>query len=154
MPALNVNPTGSVPVSDNVGAGKPVAATVNVPAVPTVNVVLFALILQRLATVSKKLWVEFGETPFCAIMVMEYVPPVPAAGVPLITPVPRLKVTPVGSGPVSLNVGFGDPVAVTMNDPAEPTVNVALFALDQTGWHWGWVHRECKLCVAGIPIPF
>ena len=41
MPALKVTPPGSVPVTRSAsGAGKPVVVTVNVPAVPTVNVVL------------------------------------------------------------------------------------------------------------------
>jgi hypothetical protein len=42
---LRLTPAGSAPVSANVkGAGKPVPVTVNVPDVPTVNVVLFALV--------------------------------------------------------------------------------------------------------------
>jgi len=40
-----------------------------------------------------------------------------------------LKVTPLGKVPVSLKVGAGEPVAVTVNDPAEPTTKVALLAL-------------------------
>jgi len=51
-----------------------------------------------------------------------------AAGVPLSTPA-EVSVTPLGSGPVSLNVGAGTPVAVTANDPAVPTLNVVLLAL-------------------------
>jgi len=43
---LNVTPAGSEPVSLSVGAGVPVAVTVNVPAVPTVNVVLLALVID------------------------------------------------------------------------------------------------------------
>ena len=54
---------------------------------------------------------------------------VPNAGVPLRTPVAALNVTPLGSAPVSLSVGAGDPVAVTVNVPAEFTVNAVLFAL-------------------------
>ena len=38
-------PAGSVPVCDTVGAGKPVVVTVNVPAVPTVKVVVAALVI-------------------------------------------------------------------------------------------------------------
>jgi hypothetical protein len=49
---------------------------------------------------------------------------VPAAGVPESKP-PLLKVTPVGSEPeVTLKVGAGLPVPVTLNEPALPTVNV------------------------------
>jgi hypothetical protein len=43
--SLNVTPLGSVPVSVSDGVGVPVAVTVNVPAVPTVNVVPFALVI-------------------------------------------------------------------------------------------------------------
>ena len=54
-------------------------------------------------------------------------PPVPAAGVPLSRPA-AVKVTPVGSAPVRLNVA-GEPSAVTEWEPAEPTVKVVVFAL-------------------------
>jgi len=65
-------------------------------------------------------------------MVKIYVPPLPAAGVPLSVPVPFplfTKVTPLGSAPVSVKVGDGDPVVVTAKLPAVPTVNVVLLAL-------------------------
>ena len=42
---LNVTPLGSVPVSVRDGAGAPVVVTVKLPAVPTVNVVLLALVM-------------------------------------------------------------------------------------------------------------
>ena len=42
---LSVTPLGSVPVSVKVGTGTPDAVTVNDPAVPAVNVVLFALVI-------------------------------------------------------------------------------------------------------------
>jgi hypothetical protein len=44
--------------------------------------------------------------------------------VPLSTPVEALKVTPAGKAPASLNVGVGLPVAVTLKEPAVPTVKV------------------------------
>jgi hypothetical protein len=69
-----------------------------------------------------------GVTPFEAVMVIGYEPPAPAAGVPLRTPA-ELRVTPLGRMPVSLNVGAGNPVAVTVKEPAVPTAKVALFAL-------------------------
>ena len=54
--SLKVTPFGSVPVSVSEGAGVPDVVTVNVPAVPTVNVVLPALVIAREAfTVSVKL---------------------------------------------------------------------------------------------------
>src|SRR5512143_2940669 len=43
------------------------------------------------------------------------------------------SVTPLGSEPVKLNVGNGVPVAVTLNEPALPTVNAVLFALEMLG---------------------
>jgi hypothetical protein len=75
--------------------------------------------------------VAFGRTPFCAVIVIGNVPP--AAGVPDKTPEVAFKVTPLGNVPVSLNVGAGVPVAVTVNDPATPIVNVALSALVRAG---------------------
>ena len=69
----------------------------------------------------------FDPTPLFAVSVMLYVPPVPVAGAPLSTP--ALNVTPLGNAPDSLTVGAGNPVAVTVNDPAVPTVNVVLAPL-------------------------
>ena len=69
--ALSVTPLGSAPVSVNVGAGEPVAVTVNDPAVPTVKVVLLALVIAGACwTVSVKLWVAFGVIPLEAVKVM------------------------------------------------------------------------------------
>ena len=62
-------------------------------------------------------------------------PPLPAAGVPLSTPVPGagpgMKLTPLGSVSVllSISVGAGVPVAVTVKVPGVPTVKVVLAAL-------------------------
>jgi hypothetical protein len=39
------------------------------------------------------------------------------------------KVTPAGSAPDSDNVGLGDPVVATVNDPAEATKKVVVLAL-------------------------
>ena len=36
---------------------------------------------------------------------------------------------PAGKAPASITAGAGRPVAVTVNDPATPMLNVALFAL-------------------------
>ena len=76
-----------------------------------------------------KPWVAFGETPLLAVSVIGYVPPVPAAGVPLSKPVEVLNVIPVGRLPLWLKVGVGMPVVVTLKEPAEPTVNMVLFVL-------------------------
>jgi hypothetical protein len=40
-----------------------------------------------------------------------------------------VNVTPVGNAPVSLIVGAGNPVTITVNVAAAPTVKVVLFAL-------------------------
>ena len=69
----------------------------------------------------------FEPTPLFAVNEMLYVSPVPAAGIPLSTP--ALKVTPLGNVPDSLIVGTGNPVAITVNDPAVPIVNVVLAPL-------------------------
>ena len=82
----DVTPLGSVPdcVMDN--SGKPEAAGVNVPLLPTVNMVLLGLPkVGSWLTVSVKFWTALGATPLLAVKVMLYVPPVPAAGVPLRT---------------------------------------------------------------------
>jgi hypothetical protein len=128
---VNVTPLGSVPVVKlRVGTGKPKAVTLNVPDAPTVKVVLFGLVNEGASsTVNVKLWVASVPAPLCAVNVMPYVPPVLVAGVPLSTPVELLNVTPVGSGPDSLSVGAGVPVAITVNVPGAPTVNVVLFEL-------------------------
>lgn len=123
----SVTPLGSTPDSEKVGAGKPVAATVNEPAVPTVNEVLFALVKDGAwPTVSVKLWVAFGLTPLLAEMVKLKIPV--WVGVPLRTPV-LVKVTPFGKVPVSLSVGDGKPVAVTVNEPAWLITKPALLPL-------------------------
>jgi len=70
--------------------------------------------------------VAFGDTPLLAVIVMGKTPLVVA--VPLSTPA-DVKVTPLGSVPVSLKVGAGKPVAVTVNDPAVFATNVVLAAL-------------------------
>jgi hypothetical protein len=76
-----------------------------------------------------KFCTALGETPFDAVNVMLNVPL--AVGVPLRTP--ALKVTPAGSAPDSVIVGAGNPVAVTVNEPAAPWVNVVLLALVMAG---------------------
>jgi len=69
--ALNVTPLGSVPLWLRVCAGKPVEVTVNVPAVPTLKVVLFALVMAGAwFTVRVKFCVALGVTPLDAVMVM------------------------------------------------------------------------------------
>jgi hypothetical protein len=72
--------------------------------------------------------VAAGVTPFVAVIVIENEPPVPAPGAPLSTPA-ELSVTPLGSAPVSVNVGAGNPAAVSVKEPAVPAAKLVLFAL-------------------------
>ena len=106
----------------------PVAVTVKVPAMPTVKVVALPDVIDGAAeaafTVSVKPWVASGVVPLAAVMVITYVPFDPMIGVPDSTPVVELRVTPLGSGPVSEKVGAGLPEAVTVKVPALPTVKV------------------------------
>ena len=107
QPAVDrVTPVGSVPVSVKVGAGKPEAVTVKVPAVPSVKVVSAAEVITGAAsTVRVKAWVAGVPTPLLAVRVIGKVPL--AVGVPESTPAVD-RVTPVGSVPVSVKVGAGN----------------------------------------------
>jgi hypothetical protein len=69
---LNVTPLGSAPVSVRVGVGDPVVVTVKLPAVPTVNVVLAALVIAGGAwfTFNVKLWLVAVPTPLLAVIVI------------------------------------------------------------------------------------
>ena len=63
---MKVTPEGRVPDSESVGAGEPVAVTVNEAAVPTAKVVLLALVIAgasstEFTTVRVKLWVATTE---------------------------------------------------------------------------------------------
>ena len=60
------------------------------------------------------------------------------------------NVTPLGSAPVSVSEGVGVPDAVTVKLPAEPAVNVALFALVIAG---AWVTVRVRVWLAGVPAP-
>jgi len=53
--------------------------------------------------------------------------------VPLRTPVPELKVTPAGRVPDSLKVRVGEPVAITLNVPNTPELNVTVLLLVMAG---------------------
>jgi hypothetical protein len=80
-----------------------------------------------------KVWTAFVPTPFCAWNVRLYVPTLAVAGVPESTPVEVSNDIPLGSVPLSRKVGVGFPVAVTVNDPNAPAVNVVLPVLVITG---------------------
>ena len=83
-------------------------------------------------TMRVKAWVASGLTPFVAVILTAYVPPVPGAGVPASAAVPSplsLNVTPRGSAPFSDKPGVGAPVDVTAKVPAWPTSKVVWPAL-------------------------
>ncbi len=110
------------------GAGSPVAVTEKVPATLTVIVVLFPLVIAApWSTVSVKLCVASAPTPLCAVIVIGKVPL--TVGVPLSIPVAALNKTPVGNAPVSASVGAGNPVAIALNVPNVPKLNVVLLVL-------------------------
>jgi hypothetical protein len=147
---LKVTPLGNVPTSLKVGAGKPVAVTVKLPACPTGKVALFALVIAGAwPTVSVKFCVAAGLTPLLAVIVIGNVPV--TVGVPLSAPVAEFRVTPFGSAPVSLNVGAGKPVAVTVKEPAWLMTKLALLTLVMAG---AWFTVRVNACVAFEPTPF
>src|SRR5258706_14927736 len=115
------------------GMGVPVVCTVKVPSVPTVKVVLSALVIAATwLTCRVKLCVSSGVWPLLALMDSGYVPAVPTSGVPARVAVPLLlstKVTPLGSEPVSLMVIGVEPVVVTLKVPALPAAKVGGLAL-------------------------
>src|SRR5438874_2127417 len=106
------------------------------------------------ATLRVNVWVAFAPTPFAATMDNEYTPPLPAAGVPDRVAVPSplsWNVTPAGGVTDSERVGAGNPVAVTVKLPADPTVKVAVPALVIAG---AWSTVSVNVCVAAEPTPF
>ena len=77
------------------------------PDTPTVKPTLVALVMAGCSfTVTVKLCVASVPTPLLAVMVTVLVPPVPAAGVPVSTPVVAFSVRPEGRV-VELKVGAG-----------------------------------------------
>jgi hypothetical protein len=130
-------PTGNAPLTDNVvGDGYPaVVVTVNAPAEPTANTAASALVITGfLTTVSVNAWVAFGLTPLLAVIVIGKDPD--TDGVPARVAVPSplsVKLSPAGNTPVRVIAGVGVPVVVTVNEPAEPTANVAELALVNAG---------------------
>jgi hypothetical protein len=142
--STNVTPVGSAPVSVSAGSGKPVVVTVKVPAWPTVNVVLAALVIAGAwPIVSVKFCVALLPTPLLAVNVMGKVPVAPAVplSVPELFPL-STNVTPAGSVPDSVRDAVGTAVAVTVNDPATPAVNAVLLPLMIAG---AWLTVMLKL---------
>jgi len=150
--SMNVIPLGRpTPPCAIDGFGNPLVVTLNEPAVPTVKVALAALVMAGAwLMVNVKVWA--GEEPavLVAVNVMAYVPPVPAPGVPASVPVPlplSVNVTPLGSATPPRPIdGVGNPVVVTENVPAVPTVNVVALVLLIVGT---WFTVSVKFC-AGV----
>jgi hypothetical protein len=68
---LRLTPAGSAPVSENVGAGYPVAVRLKEPGVATIKEVVAALVMAGgWSIVSVKFWVAFGDTPLLAVIVI------------------------------------------------------------------------------------
>src|SRR5262249_8767013 len=120
--------------------GKPAVVTVNEPGLPTVNVVLLALVMAGAwFTVRVKGVGRASRRAIWAVMVKGKVDGwAPSlAGVPARVAVPSplsVNVTPPGSTLAGmLSAAAGKPVVVTVNEPGLPTVNVVLLALVMTG---------------------
>ena len=109
----NVTPAGNAPLSLIVAVGNPEHAIVKLPRFPCVNVAAAALVKFVASSTAKVKLCEAVATPFAALNVSGYTPPVPAAAVPLNAP--AVNDTPLGSVPLSLNVGAGYPVVFTEN---------------------------------------
>lgn len=85
-----------------------------------------------------------------AVIVIGYVAPLPAAGVPASVAVPSplsRNVTPAGKVPDSDSAAVGDPEAVTVNEPALPAANIADAALVIAGALS--TANDCCICAAG-----
>ena len=126
--SVKVTPVGRAPDSERPAVGVPVEVTVNEPALPSVNVALSPEVMAGgEALVTVKSWVASGLTPLEASMVKVNVPW--TVGVPEREAVPSplsVKLTPVGRVPISDRAAVGYPVVVTVNEPALPSLKVAL----------------------------
>jgi hypothetical protein len=111
-----------------VGNGDPVDVNVKLKVFACTAEADVALVMAGgWVTVSLKLWVV-DPPELAAVMVIVYVPPVPALGVPAIVAVPSpllVKVSPAGRLPVSERLATGDPVVLTVNPKVAPTEAVA-----------------------------
>ena len=71
---VKVTPAGSAPDSVSAAAGLPVVSTGNDPCTPTVKAAELALVMAGAVgdefTVSVKLWLALGLTPFAAVIVI------------------------------------------------------------------------------------
>jgi hypothetical protein len=129
---VKVTPEGSAPVSDNAGAGAPLAVTVNVLAVLAANVGSAELVIAGapLTTVRVRTW-DVGPVPLTAERSTVYVPTSDVAAVPAMVAVPlplSVRVIPAGS-PLPPIDGAGYPAVVTVKLNGLPVVAVAVDAL-------------------------
>jgi hypothetical protein len=139
-------PSGSAPLSEMAAVGVPVVVTLKLSEAPVEKSTDAEEVMEGAwSTVRVKDWVAFGLTPLLALMVKGYVPPV--AGVPARVAVPlpwSTKVTPDGNAPISESDGLGNPVLVTVNDPALPSLKVVL-AAEVTDGAWFTVRvKDCE----------
>jgi hypothetical protein len=142
-----LTPLGRVPVSLNVGLGKPVAVAWKLPFVPAVKVVLFELVIcGASSTVRVKFWL-LDPITLVAVIMKEKIPL--WVGIPLSKPLVESP-TPLGKVPVSLNVGDGKPEATTWKPPFAPVVNVSLSPLVIRG---AAPTVRVKFCEASLPTP-
>lgn len=71
----NVTPDGRAPDSVMVGAGVPAVVIVNVPAAPTLNAVVAALVMAGPGlAVRVKVWMALGDMPLLAVILRLEVP--------------------------------------------------------------------------------
>ena len=119
--------------------------TVNVPAVPVVNVVVSALVIAGAwSTVSVKLWVASGGHAVGGGDGQRVGAAGARAGVPARVAVPSplsTKVTPRAARRSRSEPRSGSPVVVTVNVPGVPVVNVVVSALVIAG---RLVDGECE----------
>ena len=104
-------------------------------------------------TIRVKACVALGRVPLEAVNVIGNVPRAVGPGVPESTPVAGLKVTPGGSTPDSDKLGAGVPVAVTVNVPSAPMVNVVVFGLVIAGATPTGATVSVNGCTALEPTP-
>jgi hypothetical protein len=127
--SVNVTVFGSIPVSLRVGVGDPVVVTVNVPAVPTVKVALFALVIAgppvtvSVAAFELTLPTELVNTarywyPFCGNVTPGSVSVVDVA------PLTLLNVAPLSVLTCHCTVGAGFPLAEAMKVAVPPAATV------------------------------
>ena len=101
-PDKRLKPSGKLPVvMENIGEGKPLALTKNLAAAPATKVVLSAEVMAAIwLMVSVNACVASALTPLLALITNEWLPLVPADGIPDSSPVAD-QVTPFGKVPES-----------------------------------------------------